>query len=1114
VSVWRLITHSLRFYWRTGIVVAFGVAVAAAVITGSLLVGDSVSGSIRDTALSRLGYIDQALVAPHFFRESMLTHAQDYFIIPVVLSNGTAKNATTEATLPHVNVIGVDESFWRLFLNAPSLTGRQVAVNASLAHDLGVQVNDDLLLNIAKPGAVASDTLFARRDREDTLRTLRLQVASVLPDAGAGSFSLTASTETPRNLFVDIEWLRNELDKAGQINCLLAAYTPSHYASRSKNRDLRSELAMNCKLEDYGLKLVQDPTKHYLALQSQSVLLNAAQVEAAEKAAVACGAIARRSSVYLATGIAAKTQKINYAIVAGTDSLEARPDGAESVKLAADDLWLNDWAAKDLGAKPGESVTLSYLVPAWDGSYHEESAPFTVRGITPISPADRGLTPRFDGITNADTVDAWNPPFPIDLRLVTPRDDEYWTAYHATPKAFISLTAARKMWSSGPAGAQSDWVTAVTIALPPGTTPDAFQRVYTAQLLAQLPPERAGLEFRPVRKLAQEASKGSTDFGELFLCMSFFLVLAAAGLAGMLMRLLADRRAAEAGMLLACGFTAKTVAAAIFGEGLLLTVLGTLLGVPCGVLYAWAIMRALTTWWIGAVGTSALWLHLTTGSLIAGACSGLVIGGLAVAWGTRKLMRAGVLELLAGWQAMDVRPNAKARPVVAIMFVGMLLLTGVLLLLSIGVHTMPAEGAFFGGGTALLVAGLCACHLTLTRSLRMREGSRSLARLALRSAAANRGRSLLTIGLLASATFIIVAVAANTRDLSRLDVTKRASGAGGFSLRAITALPLQYDLGSPAGRERLGFSPEDEALFAGVEVVSLLQSPGEDISCLNIAKPTAPRVLGVSKAMIERGGFTVFTQPKMPQPWMALLQSGRMGIPAFCDADSAEWTLHTGMGQRYAMPGEGGRPVTLRFTGLLASSIFAGEVLVSEAQFRHIFPGVSAPRYFLLAVPPGHEAQVADALRRNLGDFGVEVQSTREVLNSFMRVQNTYLSTFLALGGLGVLLGTIGLIIALLRNAFERRREFAVMLATGFQQGHLARLLVWETAALLVIGLVTGLISAVIAVAPQLCSVESHVNWSMLIGLLTAILLVGLVSCIITAYAATRGRLLDALHEE
>ncbi|MEN6305543.1 MAG: hypothetical protein ABFD96_22665, partial [Armatimonadia bacterium] len=57
---WR----GLRHYWQTSLLVIVGLAIAGAVVTGSLVVGDSMRGSLRDTALERLGKVDYALAPP------------------------------------------------------------------------------------------------------------------------------------------------------------------------------------------------------------------------------------------------------------------------------------------------------------------------------------------------------------------------------------------------------------------------------------------------------------------------------------------------------------------------------------------------------------------------------------------------------------------------------------------------------------------------------------------------------------------------------------------------------------------------------------------------------------------------------------------------------------------------------------------------------------------------------------------------------------------------------------------------------------------------------------------------------------------------------------------
>ena len=288
-----------------------------------------------------------------------------------------------------------------------------------------------------------------------------------------------------------------------------------------------------------------------------------------------------------------------------------------------------------------------------------------------------------------------------------------------------------------------------------------------------------------------------------------------------------------------------------------------------------------------------------------------------------------------------------------------------------------------------------------------------------------------------------------------------------------------------------------------MRVFSLLLSSGEDASCLNLAKPVRPRILGVPDDFIARGRFGLGNELAVPPSYGM--------IPAAGDADSVQWQLGGGP---HVITGETGEELPLTFVGLLPFSIFASELLISESNFRELFPSEQSPRYFLIETPPGAEDAVAAALRRNLGEIGLEVRGTREILDELAGVQNAYLSTFLTLGGLGVVLGTVALAAALLRNAFERRGEFALMLATGFSRRAIAGLLVMENAGLLIAGLLCGSASALVAVAPQLGSVNADVNWAAVIALMAAIMGVGLTACIVAATVSVRGNLVEALRAE
>ena len=66
-----LLARNLAWYWRTNLAVLLGVATAAGVLGGALLVGDSVRASLRDLVLARLGNADSVVSRDGFFREEL-----------------------------------------------------------------------------------------------------------------------------------------------------------------------------------------------------------------------------------------------------------------------------------------------------------------------------------------------------------------------------------------------------------------------------------------------------------------------------------------------------------------------------------------------------------------------------------------------------------------------------------------------------------------------------------------------------------------------------------------------------------------------------------------------------------------------------------------------------------------------------------------------------------------------------------------------------------------------------------------------------------------------------------------------------------------------------------
>jgi ABC-type antimicrobial peptide transport system permease subunit len=131
-----------------------------------------------------------------------------------------------------------------------------------------------------------------------------------------------------------------------------------------------------------------------------------------------------------------------------------------------------------------------------------------------------------------------------------------------------------------------------------------------------------------------------------------------------------------------------------------------------------------------------------------------------------------------------------------------------------------------------------------------------------------------------------------------------------------------------------------------------------------------------------------------------------------------------------------------------------------------------------------------------------------------MAVQNTYLSTFQSLGGLGLLLGTFGLATVQLRNVLERRGELALLRATGFRRRRLGELVMLENTALLCFGLGTGILAALVAILPNLLRGDASIPWLSLAGTLALVLAAGSLAGLAAVRSALQAPLLEALRGE
>ncbi|MCA9257167.1 MAG: FtsX-like permease family protein [Phycisphaerales bacterium] len=1129
--------------------------VGTAALTGALLVGDSMRGSLRDRALARVGPVDLAMRSPRFVRgdladkletamSSQPAQAGRYGACGLIEMLGGVEQADTRRRANDVRLFGVDASLNRLFDDADAVTGVSrdgIVLNKVTAEAIGAKAGDDVLVRVAAAGPIPSESLLGRPDAQTI--SLRLRVERVVDATGVGGFSLDVSQMAPMDAFVSRERLANAIGVAGRINTVLfggADLDRSTRANEIRNR-LQADLKTLVGFDDYGIRLREDADRGLLAISSDRLLLEPAVESAMDTAAKKLGATASGALTYLANSIdllddagePMDGRRVPYSIVCGLDvEKHARLVGGPDVgAIGDDDVVLNEWTATDLGARVGDRISMEYYVAGRFGALETRRHSFRVAAIVPMEGwvVDRDLMPPFPGIAEADTLASWDPPpsYKIDLSRIRDKDEDYWRDWRGAPKAFVSLATAQRLWAGDEA--RFGDVTSIYVRKA-NESPSELATTFQNATLAALPPDRMGLRVATVKEDALKAGAGSTDFSGLFIAFSFFVIFAAAILVTLSFRLATERRAGQVGLLMAVGFGPRDVRRVFMGEGAIVAGTGAIVGAPVGVGYAWLMLAGLRTWWRDAVNAPFLTLHVTTLSVAIGVVGGFLVAMLSIRLALRGLMRKSPRSLLAGAiQSDNADEPGRRRWAIAIFVVSLVGGLGASLA-ALFSENVPRVPAFFGAGGGLLVAGLAAMAMWLGGSSAgrvIRPGGGAMWRLGLRNARRERSRSVLTTSLIACATFVVVAVGAN-RHRAGEDAFAKDAGTGGYRLIATSSTPVAFDLNSPEGREQLSLSDETTTLLDGCEAMALRRMRGDDSSCLNLYQVRRPEILGAPRAWIERGGFAfaqsaATTTAERENPWTLLERDdGDDVIPAIGDMNTLMWLLKLGIGDDLPIVDERGRDVKLRIVGMLSGSILQSQLIVSEDRFVEMFPDVSGYGMFLFAPKDSNAAGVtsdridalSEKLEYDLSSYAFDAESSLDVLNRFRAIENTYMSAFQALGGLGLAIGTIGLAVVMLRNIVERRRELALLRALGYSRRMLGTMALAENVALLFIGLSIGTIAALIAAGPNIVSTGALVDWQGLAATLGVVAIVGLASGVWAVRAAVRAPLISALRSE
>jgi ABC-type lipoprotein release transport system permease subunit len=1108
MTSFRLILSSLFHYRWVNLSVLAGVALTSAILSGALVVGDSVKESLRRNAEARLSGIGPVFLGgERFFTASLADRVAaklggDSLVAPVLQIEGTAASREGGQRVNKIQIVGVDERFWKLSIAGTAPEGfddeRFIAINRPLADRIGAKAGDTLIIRIEVPGALSKDAPLSGESEQTTPFTA--EVTTILGNEQFGAYSLKSEQVPPATLFVRRERLEAVIEQSQRANLLLGG--------RSLEAKAFSEAVESAwQLEDLQLTVAPAGEGGVRQMISSRVFFDGVLVKALETISKVSAPVL----TYLATDIAKAPadRGTPYSMITG---VAPALNGILTSTLGDDKILLSDWLAADLAAKKGDTITLTYNVVGAGRALVEQRKTFTVAGIAPLEQNgwDRTWTPEFPGIFDVEGLDDWEPGIPIDRDRIRQKDDDYWDQHKTTPKAFVSLAAARAMWSNRFGDA-----TAVRFTL---EDPD---KPLVDQLRAHLHLTDLGMASRDLPAEAAAAVAGSFDFGALFASMSFFLIVAALVLAGLVFVFGIEQRSSQIGLLLALGFTRKRVRRLFLIEAAVLAIAGAALGLLGGYVYTRLALRGMSGVWQDAAAGMEFVYFLKPASLgIAFAIT--VIVALVVVWfASRRVTAVQPSALISG--ADDAGPSfaVRRRRDLLGFWGGLIGALGCLFAPKVP-GTMAEQGLFFGAGFLITIAGVALCSILIRRFLKPSSVLASLGALGRQHTVRRRGRSLAVIGLMAAGVFMVTAINSFRLDGAR-GAERRGSGTGGFAFAGESTLPIYEDLDGVEGRKKFGL----EALKADFTILPMRVSNGDDASCLNLNRAQRPRLMGVDVEKIAALSPFHFTAQSSPppngqSPWRVLSadeaeEGGLPVIPGIIDQNTAVYALQKKVGDTVRYETVSGQAFAVRLVGFLETSILQGSLLIDEAEFIRFFPDAGGYRFFLLdgaGTDPKTLAPVASHLTRMFGDLGLEMRPAADRLNEFNAVQNTYLSIFSTLGGLGLFLGTLGLAILVGRNVMERRGQLGVMQAMGFTRRALAGMVLSEHWFLHLSGVVVGLGAAVLAVLPKLTGGSAPLPWGLLAAINGAVLIGGLLFCAASARLVLRGHLMDAIRQE
>ena len=983
---------------------AIAVFITVTVIVGSLVVGDSVRTTLIKRVAERLGDTETIIFSRNSFMSEKLLDAPLFGETTrgILLTNGFISQ---NRKLIPVFVWGVDDL---------SITKGTAKINEALAKELTTSSSNDIVLRLPATGLVPSGSLFVT---ENYTTSLRLSNDGIVNAAEGGNISMKNEQVIPFNIFIDRNELGETLEVEGKINLIL---DNKHISSEDLN-----------KVWNYASSgLSVEHKNHFTEITSDRIFLQEQVIETISRS----NDEPNRLFSYLVNSIETENVSIPYSFITAIDQYKGEI-------IQKNEIILSDYSAKRLNTEVGDMVSVSYFTSQDLKTLATDTIFLRVKQIVPLSDlaADTSLSAEFPGLSDVERCTDWDSDLPINMDLITNEDEKYWEDYRSTPKAIIAYEAAAPNWSNAYGNA-----TAIRVA---NTEPD----------LSVLRAEMFGIQLIHPREIGLFAAKNGVDFSSLFLSLGFFIIISAMLLMLIPLLEMLRQRQHEIATLKALGYTHKRIAQLLWIESAPVVLVSSTVGTMGGLLYTSLIMWLLGNIWRGATHTDGFSVYPDITTLIIGLITGIGISLLLLRTTIRRTLKTQNSKFNISKNSTFLIQGKNTSQLVTPT------ISSILALVVIGINFIFLQSAtlFVLAGIILIgTSALWGNYLICRNSSAKTDGFCS-SKLVWATLSANRKQSLLSFFALATGVFIVFSVGLNRKGFA--DSSQIRTGTGGYSLWCESTVPVYHNMATQAGREKLSLTD----LPANTKILQCLRYNVDDASCLNLNKVTTPTVLGVDMDALSESDFYVeknYWSADENEVFKRMQVSINSVYPALIDETVLTWGLMMNLGDTLRYENDKGESISILLAGTLPNTIFQGNILIDHKLFSDIWGETAGSEVFLLKTDEHQTEDVKTLLSQALNEYGVIVSTTNDRLKLFNTVTDTYLTIFLTLGGLGLLLGIMSFIIVIRKNLTMRYKEIHLYRTLGFTDNKIEETLCRENLIVPLYAIIIGIISSLVGV--------------------------------------------------